>query len=105
MYSFGAPTANPKIKAMGVKMVLSGEGADELFGGYLYFHKAPNPDEFFAETRDKVRGFSVEQAALINVYCVLWTVFSTCSTIARDILPPPWPLPVDRLFHMKVAII
>ena len=40
---------------MGVKMVLSGEGADELFGGYLYFHKAPNPDEFFEETRDKVR--------------------------------------------------
>jgi asparagine synthase (glutamine-hydrolysing) len=31
-----------KIKAMGVKMVLSGEGADEIFGGYLYFHKAPN---------------------------------------------------------------
>lgn len=31
-----------KIKARGVKMVLSGEGADEIFGGYLYFHKAPN---------------------------------------------------------------
>eukprot|EP01047_Picozoa_sp_COSAG01_P052801 COSAG01_NODE_5590_length_4160_cov_1.695395_4_plen_58_part_00 len=31
-----------KIKAMGIKMVMSGEGADELFGGYLYFHKAPN---------------------------------------------------------------
>jgi hypothetical protein len=31
-----------KIKAMGVKMVLSGEGSDEVFGGYLYFHKAPN---------------------------------------------------------------
>jgi asparagine synthetase B (glutamine-hydrolysing) len=39
---------------MGVKMVLSGEGADEIFGGYLYFHKAPNAKEFFDETRDKV---------------------------------------------------
>ena len=35
-----------RIKAMGVKMVLSGEGADETLGGYLYFHKAPNAAEF-----------------------------------------------------------
>lgn len=34
-----------RIKAMGMKVVLSGEGADEIFGGYLYFHKAPNPGE------------------------------------------------------------
>ena len=38
-----------KIKAMGIKMVLSGEGADEIFGGYLYFHKAPNAKEFHEE--------------------------------------------------------
>ena len=43
-----------KIKAMSVKMVLSGEGADELFGGYLYFHAAPNAQEFFDETVEKV---------------------------------------------------
>jgi asparagine synthase (glutamine-hydrolysing) len=36
-----------KIKAMGIKMVLSGEGADEVFGGYLYFHKCPNAQEFY----------------------------------------------------------
>ena len=35
-----------KIKAMGFKVVMSGEGADEIFGGYLYFHKAPSPAEF-----------------------------------------------------------
>ncbi len=34
-----------KIKALGIKMCLTGEGADELFGGYLYFHKAPNAKE------------------------------------------------------------
>jgi len=42
------------IKAMGVKMVLSGEGADEIFGGYLYFHKAPNAEEFHKETVRKL---------------------------------------------------
>lgn len=44
-----------KIKAMGVKMVLSGEGADEALGGYLYFHKAPNKEEFHKETVNKLK--------------------------------------------------
>jgi asparagine synthase (glutamine-hydrolysing) len=43
-----------KIKAMGIKMVLSGEGADEIFGGYLYFHKAPNAKEFHEELNRKL---------------------------------------------------
>jgi asparagine synthase (glutamine-hydrolysing) len=42
------------IKAMGIKMVLSGEGSDEIFGGYLYFHKAPNAEEFHNETVRKL---------------------------------------------------
>lgn len=44
-----------KIKAMGVKMVLSGEGSDEIFGGYLYFHLAPNADEFHKELVKRVK--------------------------------------------------
>ena len=43
-----------KIKAMGIKMVLSGEGADEVFGGYLYFHMALSPEEFHEETVRKL---------------------------------------------------
>jgi len=44
-----------KIKAMGVKMVLSGEGSDEIFGGYLYFHKAPSSEAFHKELCTKVK--------------------------------------------------
>lgn len=44
-----------KIKSLGVKMVLSGEGSDEIFGGYLYFHKAPNKQEFHQETCRKIK--------------------------------------------------
>lgn len=43
-----------RIKAMGVKMVLSGEGSDEMFGGYLYFHKAPSAKDFHQETVRKL---------------------------------------------------
>lgn len=44
-----------RIKSMGFKMVLSGEGADEVFGGYLYFHKAPDKVELHKETVEKVQ--------------------------------------------------
>ena len=44
-----------KIKANGIKMTLSGEGSDEIFGGYLYFHRAPSPEAFQAETVKKLQ--------------------------------------------------
>ena len=44
-----------RIKAIGIKMVLSGEGADEVFGGYLYFHKAPHARDFHEETGAQAR--------------------------------------------------
>ncbi len=57
-----------KIKALGVKMVISGEGSDEIFGGYLYFHKAPNKEELHRETCRKV-GLSFLASAYI-LFCL-----------------------------------
>ncbi|PWI34400.1 asparagine synthase B [Vibrio albus] len=63
-----------KIKAMGIKMVLSGEGADEIFGGYLYFHKAPNAREFHEETVRKLRALNMFDCARANKSLAAWGV-------------------------------
>jgi asparagine synthase (glutamine-hydrolysing) len=63
-----------KIKAMGVKMVLSGEGSDEVFGGYLYFHRAPNADELHAETVRKVFALHNYDCQRANKAMAAWGV-------------------------------
>ncbi|MFV8463050.1 asparagine synthase B [Vibrio campbellii] len=63
-----------KIKAMGIKMVLSGEGADEIFGGYLYFHKAPNAKEFHEETVRKLLALNMFDCARANKSLAAWGV-------------------------------
>ncbi|MFW6328000.1 MAG: asparagine synthase B [Bacteroidota bacterium] len=62
------------IKSMGVKMVLSGEGADEIFGGYLYFHKAPNPKEFHEETIRKLSKLHMYDCLRANKSLAAWGV-------------------------------
>ena len=61
-----------KIKAMGVKMVLSGEGSDEIFGGYLYFHAAPNPAEFHKETVRRVKNLHLADCLRANKSTAAW---------------------------------
>ena len=63
-----------KIKAMGIKMVLSGEGSDEIFGGYLYFHKAPNAREFHEETVRKLERLHMFDCARANKATSAWGV-------------------------------
>jgi len=62
------------IKSMGIKMVLTGEGADEIFGGYLYFHKAPNPEEFHKETLRKLSKLNLYDCLRANKSLAAWGV-------------------------------
>lgn len=62
------------IKSMGIKMVLSGEGADEIFGGYLYFHKAPNAQEFHEETVRKLSKLHQYDCLRANKSLAAWGI-------------------------------
>jgi asparagine synthase (glutamine-hydrolysing) len=61
-----------KIKSMGIKMVLSGEGADEILGGYLYFHNAPDADEFHAECKRRVNDLHLFDCLRANKSTMAW---------------------------------
>ena len=75
-----------RIKAMGVKMVLSGEGADEVFGGYLYFHKAPTAREFHDETVRKLDALYMFDCLRANKSMMAWGVEPRVPFLDREFL-------------------
>ena len=75
-----------KIRSMGVKMVLSGEGADEVFGGYLYFHKAPNAKEFHEETVRKISKLHLFDCLRANKSMAAWGVEARVPFLDKEFL-------------------
>lgn len=74
------------IKSMGVKMVLSGEGADEIFGGYLYFHKAPNARAFHEETVRKLSKLHLYDCLRANKSLAAWGVEGRVPFLDKEFL-------------------
>ena len=74
------------IKSMGIKMVLSGEGADEIFGGYLYFHKAPTPRDFHEETVRKLSKLYLYDCLRANKSLCAWGVEGRVPFLDKEFL-------------------
>ena len=74
------------IKSMGIKMVLSGEGADEIFGGYLYFHKAPSAREFHEETVRKLSKLHLYDCLRANKSLSAWGVEGRVPFLDKEFL-------------------
>ena len=74
------------IKSMGIKMVLSGEGADEIFGGYLYFHKAPSARAFHQETLRKLSKLYLYDCLRANKSLAAWGVEGRVPFLDREFL-------------------
>ncbi|CAI0399956.1 unnamed protein product [Linum tenue] len=75
-----------KIKALGVKMVISGEGSDEIFGGYLYFHKAPNKEEFHRETCHKIKALHQYDCLRANKSTSAWGLEARVPFLDKDFI-------------------
>lgn len=75
-----------KIKAMGIKMVLSGEGSDEMFGGYLYFHNAPDKQAFHEETIKRIKNLHLADCLRANKSTAAWGVEARVPFLDKEFL-------------------
>ena len=88
------------IKSMGIKMVLSGEGADEIFGGYLYFHKAPSAEEFHKETVRKLEKLHMYDCLRANKSLAAWGVAGRVPFLDKEFIDVAMRLnPEDKLIQ------
>ncbi|RKD87841.1 asparagine synthase B [Mangrovibacterium diazotrophicum] len=86
------------IKSMGIKMVLTGEGADEIFGGYLYFHKAPNAEEFHKETLRKINKLNLYDCLRANKSLAAWGVEGRVPFLDKEFMDVAMRLnPADKM--------
>jgi asparagine synthase (glutamine-hydrolysing) len=81
-----------KVKALGVKMVLSGEGADEIFGGYLYFHKAPTPQAFHEECKLKTNNLHSFDCLRANKSTMAWGLESRVPFLDKEVIEICMPI-------------
>lgn len=93
------------VKSEGYKMVLSGEGADEIFGGYLYFHSAPNPTEFHEETVSRVRCLHLSDCLRANKSVLGWGVELRVPFLDTSFVNHCMDIrPEDRMPERKTAV-
>ncbi|MBR4675464.1 MAG: asparagine synthase B [Victivallales bacterium] len=91
------------IKAMGIKMVLSGEGSDEIFGGYLYFHKAPNAREFHEETVRKLGKLHLYDCLRANKALAAWGVEGRVPFLDQEFLDVAMRVnPADKMCRGRI---
>ena len=91
------------IKSMGIKMVLSGEGSDELFGGYLYFHKAPNAQEFHEELVRKMSKLHLYDCLRANKSLMAWGVEGRVPFLDKDFIDIAMSLNPSDKMNIKVV--
>lgn len=88
------------IKSMGIKMVLSGEGSDELFGGYLYFHKAPNAREFHEETVRKLSKLHMYDCLRANKSLAAWGIEGRVPFLDKEFMDVAMTInPQDKMIN------